>query len=121
MIVDLLVTWVVYAAALMVGAKALTSVRVNDWGAAFGAAAAFGVINALLGWLIVWVVTVLSLPAIILTLGLFALLIHLIVNMILLKLADAVTGKAFDVDDLGGLFGLALIMSLAGWVAGRLT
>lgn len=118
--IALLVKWVVYAAALMVGANVIKSVHLRGWGAAFGAAAAFGVVNVLLGWLLGGLITLLSLPVTILTLGLFLLVIPILVNMILLKLADAMTGEAFEVEDAGGLFGLALLMSVAGFVAGRI-
>lgn len=119
--IDLLITWAVFAAALMLGANLMSTVHVKDWGTAFGAAAAFGVLNALLGWLITPLVTALSIPAIIVTLGIFALFIHTIVNMILLKLADAVVGDQFEIESFGGLFGLALTLGFAGSVAGWLT
>lgn len=119
--IDLLITWAVFAAALMLGANLMSTVHVKSWGTAFGAAAAFGVLNALLGGLITPLVKILSIPAIIVTLGIFALFIHTIVNMILLKLADGVVGEEFEIDSFGGLFGLALTMGFAGSVAGWLT
>lgn len=119
--IDLLITWVVFAAALMLGAQLLPGVKLKDWGTAFGAAATFGVLNVLLGWLLKFVVTVVSIPAILLTLGLFALFIHTIVNMLLLKLADSAVGEQFEVESFGGLFGLALTMGGASVVSGWLT
>lgn len=119
--IDLLITWAVFSAALMLGAKLMSTVHVKDWGTAFGAAAAFGVLNVLLGWVITPLITLLSIPAIIVTLGIFALFIHTLVNMVLLKLADAVVGEQFEIESFGGLFGLALTMGLAGSISGWLT
>lgn len=118
--IALLIKWAVYAAALMLGARVIDTVKIRDWGSAFGGAAAFGVANVLLGWLLTFLITLFGLPVTILTLGLFLFLIPLIVNMALLKIADAMTGDAFVVESMGGLFGLALFMSGAGFVAQKL-
>jgi len=114
----LLVKWAACAAALMVGASMMKTVRVKSWGAAFAGAAVFGIANALLGWLLTWIITILTLPVTVLTLGLFLLVIGTLVNMVLLKLADAATGDAVEIQSVGGLFGLALLVSLASWLVG---
>lgn len=114
--IELLVKWAACAAALMLGASMMKNVKVRSWGAAFGGAAVFGIANALLGWLLVWVITVLTLPLTVLTLGLFLLLIGTLVNMALLKIADAVTGDAVEIEGIGALFGLAVLVSLASFL-----
>jgi len=118
--IALLVKWAVYAGALMLGARMLGSVKLNGWGAAFGGAAAFGVANVLLGWLLTFLIKFFGLPLTILTLGLFLFLVPLLVNMVLLKVADAMAGDDFEVNSVGGLFGLSLFMSGAGFVAHQL-
>lgn len=114
--IELLVKWAACAGALMLGASMMKTVKVRSWGAAFAGAAVFGIANALLGWLITWVITVLTLPLTILTLGLFLVLIGTLVNMVLLKIADGVTGDAIEIEGVGALFGLAVLVSLASWL-----
>ncbi len=116
MIIELLVKWAACAAALMVGASMMKTVKVQSWGAAFAGALVFGIGNALLGWLLTWIIAVLTLPVTILTLGLFLLVIGTLVNMVLLKIADAATGDAIEIESAGGLFGLAVLVSLASWL-----
>lgn len=113
---ELLVHWAACAAALMIGASMMKTVKVRSWGAAFAGAAIFGIANVLLGWLLTWIIGILTLPLTVLTLGLFLLVIGTLVNMVLLKIADAATGDAVEIESIGGLFGLALLVSLASWL-----
>lgn len=109
----LLWKWAVISGVFM-GAAALTpQIRVRSWPAAFGAAAAFGVANVLLGWLVkVLLKVVLFLPAV-LTLGLAYAVVPILVNMLMLKLADHLLEDALEIRGIGPLFGLACAMSLA--------
>lgn len=85
---EILAHWGVTAAVFMACAGVARSVTVRSWGAAFGAAAVFGVANVLLSWLLGFLLkALLFLPAI-LTLGLAWLVVPLLVNMALLKLTD---------------------------------
>jgi uncharacterized membrane protein YvlD (DUF360 family) len=81
-------------------------------------AALFAVFNVVLGWLLTFVVTVLSIPAIVLTLGLFFLVIPCVVNAILLKIVDALV-NGFHLGGWGQAFGMGGVFALGGWVLRR--
>jgi uncharacterized membrane protein YvlD (DUF360 family) len=108
----LLVKWAVVSAVFMVAAAATPSIRVRNWGAAFGAAAVFGVTNVLLGWLARFLLKViLFLPAV-LTLGLAYLIVPVLVNMLLLKIADSALGDGLEIRGAAPLFALAAALSV---------
>lgn len=114
MILHYLIKWLVYAAVFMAAASAIPTVKVKKFGGAMAAALAFGVANLLLAFVLSFVFrALLFLPAI-LTFGLAWLVVPFIVNMILLKVADGLTGDAFDVDDFGGLATLSVVITVAG-------
>ena len=76
------------------------------------AAAVFGIVNAFLKPLFI----ILSLPALLLSLGLAL----VVINAAILSIADALTG-AITVDDFfwSAILG-AIVISIVSWVAGRL-
>ncbi|MCA9541381.1 MAG: phage holin family protein [Myxococcales bacterium] len=117
---ELLIKWAAYAGVLVLGAGLMPTVKIRSWGAAFGAAALFGVANVLLGWLITFLVKVLLFLPMILTLGLAWFLVPIVVNMILLKLADNASGDGVRIESFGGLFGLATLVSLTGFALTKL-
>lgn len=120
MILSLLIKWVVYSAVFLAAASAIPSVKVKKFGGAMAAAAAFGLANMLLAWVLSVVFrSILFLPAL-LTFGLAWLLVPFIVNMILLKIADGLIGDAFDVEDFGGLATLSVVVTIAGALMGWL-
>jgi uncharacterized membrane protein YvlD (DUF360 family) len=109
----LLVKWAIFSAVFMVAAAATPQIRVRSWGAAFGAAALFGVANLAIGWLVRFLLkVVLFLPAV-LTLGLAYAIVPILVNMLLLKIADSALGDALEIRGAGALFALALALSVA--------
>jgi putative membrane protein len=67
-----LIRWLIYAVALLVAAWLVPGVQVSGWGAALAVALLFGLVNALVRP----VVTVLSCPLLLVTLGLFTLVIN---------------------------------------------
>ena len=81
--VHLIVVWFVSAVALWIVAQIIPGIRVRDFGSALIAAAVIAVVNAVIGP----VFKIFALPLIILTLGLFL----LVVNAVLLKLASMFT------------------------------
>lgn len=117
---DLLIKWVAYAGVLMAAASMMKSVHVRSWGAAFGGAAVFGVANVLLGWLLGFLIKVFALPITIITLGLFLLVVPVLVNMVLLKIADNASGDDVQIESTGGLFGLATVVSVTGFALEKL-
>jgi putative membrane protein len=104
----LAVRWAANAVALYVAAWLLTGITYGDsWWTLLVAAAVFTVVNM---WLRP-VVRLLSLPLIILTLGLFL----FVVNVLMLYVTDWVV-PAFEIRTLGaGILG-SIIVSLVNWV-----
>jgi len=85
MIVELLVSWVVFALSVYAVAALLPGVRVSGVGSAFVVAAVFGILNVLIGWLLFAVLGIATLG-----LGfLFYVITRWVVTSILLKITDA--------------------------------
>jgi putative membrane protein len=85
--VSILVTWLISAAAVWITAAILPGFKVKGFGSAMGVAAIFGILNALLGWILFHLFSIGTLG-----LGyLFAFLTVWVVNAILLKITDAMT------------------------------
>jgi putative membrane protein len=99
-----LYAWLVLAAAVMVTVWLFPGISV-DWspGVYLAIAAVFAVVNLLLGT----VLRLFSLPVIVLTLGLFA----LVINMVML-LVTAVFMDSLHIDNLAAAFGGALVISI---------
>jgi putative membrane protein len=106
---SLLVHWIVLAIALWVAANVVPGVRVASWQALAIGAAVLGVVNAVVRP----VMTILTLPITILTLGLF----YLVVNGAAFGLAAAMV-PGFEVQSwLAAILG-ALVTGLAAWLVG---
>ncbi len=102
----------VNAAALFVAAQLLSGITVADTGTLFLAALVFGVVNTFVKPLL----TLLSLPITILTLGLF----YLVVNAALLGLTAAIT-PGFSISGFWSAFFGAIIISLVGMFLSGIT
>lgn len=104
-----LLNWVVVAAALWVTARIVPGVTVSGWGALIVGAAVLGVVNTVVRP----VLTLLTLPITLLTLGLF----YLVVNGVAFALAAALV-PGFEVASfLSAVLG-AFVTGLAAWVVG---
>lgn len=104
-----LLTWVINAAALAAVGTLVPGVRVaSARGAAFGALA-LGIVT----WLVKPVLILFSAPLILLTLGVF----YLVVLTICFSLAGWLTPD-FEVDGFGSAFLGALCLSVVNWVVG---
>ena len=102
-----LIHWAIVAAALWVAAYLIPGVIVQSGTALLVAAIVLGLVNALVRP----VLTILTLPITILTLGLF----YLVVNGIAFGLAAAIV-PGFDVAGFGSAILGALVVSLISWV-----
>jgi putative membrane protein len=108
MLVRLAVRWACNVAALYAAARLLTGVTYGeDWPTLLVAAAVFTLVNA---WLKP-IVQVLSLPFIVLTLGLFLFL----VNILMLYVTDWLVAD-FDIRSFGAGALAAIIVSVVNWV-----
>lgn len=100
---------VVNAIALVITAYILPGIHVEtDIGPLLLVALIFGIVNAL----VKPVITILSCPLIIVTLGLF----YLVVNGLMLLITDALAGGRFEVDGLGWAILGGIVMGLVGMV-----
>ncbi len=106
---QVLLSWLVLSAAVLVAAAILPGMRVKGFGGALVAAALFGVLNWLLGWLFFVVIGVATLG-----LGfLFAFLTRWLVDAIVLKMADSLTDR-LTIDGFGTALLGAGIVSIVG-------
>ena len=105
------IRWAASAATLMALTYYLPGISVNNWYTAFVAALVIGLINAIIRPII----TLLTLPINIFTLGLFG----LVINALMLLLASTIV-KGFVVVGFWPAFWGALALSLVGWAVNAL-
>lgn len=101
--------WAVLALALWLAARIVPGVSVSSWGALALGAAVLGVVNSVIRP----VLTILTLPITILTLGLF----YLVVNGAAFGLAAALV-PGFTVSSFGAAVLGALVTGVAAWLVG---
>ncbi len=97
---------IVNTLAVVVSAKVVPGVRVDDWVTALVVAVLLGVVNTVLRPVLIF----LTLPVTILTLGLFALVIN---AFLVILVSNLVPG--FTIGGFGSAFLFSLILSLVGW------
>lgn len=102
-----LVRWLVTTIAVLVAERLLPGITCDGWGALLGASLLLGIINAFVRP----VLLLLSLPFIIVTMGLFI----FVVNALLLLLVSKII-PPFQVDGFWTAFFGAIIISLVSWV-----
>ena len=113
----ILVKWAVLSGVLVAAAAVMPGVKLRSPVAAIGGAAIFGVANVLLGWLLKLIAGFfLFLPSV-LTFGLLGLLVPIIANMVLLKIADQATGEELKIEGITTLFALSTAVSVTAAVA----
>ena len=105
--------------AVLVASKIIPGIRVRKTESALGIAAAFAVLNLLIGWLLRVVLAVVLLPAALLTFGLVYLVLGLIVNTILLYFTDKLIDD-FEANGIWPLVGTAGLISIAAWLLPRI-
>lgn len=103
----LLLHWLISAASLLIVAQIVPGIFIESFGAALIAALVYGLVSVTLGFLLKLV----SLPLIILTLGLF----WLVINALMLQLAAALV-PGFRVRGFGAAFLGALLLTLVQWL-----
>src|SRR4051794_31858154 len=109
-LVRLVIAWLVNAAALWVADWLFDGVQIDGWGPLLIAAAVLGIVNMLLKP----VLTLLSIPFIIITLGLFM----LVINMAMLGLTDWIVSD-FNIEGLWTYVGTVVVVWLVNAVLGR--
>jgi putative membrane protein len=104
----LVVAWAINAAALWVADAIFGGVRIHGWWAYIIGAAVLGIANAV----IKPVLAILTLPLIIVTLGLFL----LVINIAMVALAEWIAPN-FSIDGFWTYVGVVVIVWLVNWVA----
>jgi putative membrane protein len=107
----LLARWIVNSAALMLVAYLYPGVSVNDWAAAFGAALVLGLVNAVVRPLLI----ILTLPATLLTLGLFLFVINALLFWLVAEIVRGFTVSGFGAALVGSIL-YSLITLLTSWL-----
>lgn len=104
---NLLISWLVLTIAFWITAAILPGFHLKSFGSTFLVAALFGVLNALLGW-ILWTVFAVGTLGLALVLGFVT---RTIVNAILLTITDKIS-DTLEIDSFGWALGGAALISL---------
>lgn len=115
----MILKFIVFTLIALVTPKVLPTIKVKGLGSAVVVAIVFGLLNLLLGWLLRFVVGIITIPFVIITLGLFSFLIPTIINAILLKLTDALL-DSFEIKGWLPAFIMGFFFAVGGYVAERL-
>jgi putative membrane protein len=106
----LLIRWLLNVAALYVATWALTDITYGDrWWTLIIAAAVFTLVNAF----VKPILTILSIPFIVVTLGFF----YLLINVFMLYVTDWVVPQ-FEIASFGAALVGAIIVSVVNWILG---
>ncbi len=107
----ILVQWLINAVAVYATAHILDGIHIKSFGAAILVALVLGLVNAVIRPVFVFF----SIPFIIVTLGLFL----LIINAVLLQFAAAVV-SGFSIDSFGWAIAGSIVISAISWVLSSL-
>ncbi len=108
---NILIQWLINALAVYATAHILSGIHIKSFGAAVLVALVLGLVNAVLRPVLVF----LSIPFIIVTLGLFL----LVINALLLQLSASIVG-GFTIDSFWWAVAGSLVISLISWVLSSL-
>ena len=108
--ISLVLAWAINAAALWVANALFSGVHIHGWWAYIIGAAVLGIANAV----IKPIVSLITLPLIILTLGLFL----LVINIAMIALAEW-AAPHFSIDGFWTYVGTVVIVWLVNWIAQR--
>ena len=111
--------FIVFTAIAFVSPRLIPGVKVRGIGAALLVALVFGLLNLLIGWLLTSVITLLSLPFVILSLGLFRLVIPTIIFAVLLKITDALL-ESFELKGWWPALAMGFLFSVGNFLVHRL-
>ena len=101
-----LIKILIFTISVLLTARIVPGIKVKSFGSAF----VFAIVLALLNYFLMWILVVLSLPFIVLTLGLFMLVLNAILWLLADKLVSGVELSGFG----AALFG-SIVTSLFNW------
>lgn len=99
--------WLITTVAVMIAPAFISGIRYDTLGALMGAALLLGILNAFVRP----VLLILSVPLILVTLGLFI----LVINVLMLRVVPSIV-IGFHVDSFGSAFWGALLISIISWI-----
>jgi putative membrane protein len=114
-----LTSFLVTMFAAFIAPRLVPGVEVRSWGVAAGVAVLFGVANLFFGWALQILLGFVTLPAILLSFGVFLLAIPTIANAILLRVVTIFL-PGFRVSGWIAALGMGFLFALASWAAERL-
>jgi len=114
-----LIKLLVYTVLGAISPQLIRGVRVDSVGTAALVAILFGVVNVLLGWLIAFLLTIITLPLAILTFGLFWVIVPILGNMLLLLVVDSLLDD-FELEGWTPAFLMGTLFAAGGYVASHL-
>jgi putative membrane protein len=107
----LVIAWAVNLLALWIANALWDSVSIHGWAAYLIGSAVLGIANAIIKPLL----AILTLPLIIVTLGLF----YLLINIAMVALAEWIAPN-FSIDGFWTYVGVVVIVSALNWIAGQI-
>jgi putative membrane protein len=110
-LVRVLIAWLLSAAAFLGVSKILPGFRIGSFGTALVVAAVYSVLYVVLHFILFQVLWILTIPLVILTLG----IIFFVVNAVILWLTDKVV-EDFDIDRTATLLMAAVLLTIVNWV-----
>lgn len=114
-IVSIVVNWLILSVSIFLIAQLFPTIHVKNFGTAILVAVVYSVVNFLLGWFFM----LLSLPFIIITLGLTYWLFKFLINAIMLWITDKILDD-FEIEGFGWTLVAALCISVVDTLLNRL-
>jgi len=106
-----LLRWAILAAAVWAAASFVPGIHVEGWASTLAAALVLGLVNAFLRP----VAIVLTFPLIVLTAGLFVLVLNALLFLLASWFASRLEGVTFDVDGFWPALGGSVVVSIVSW------
>jgi putative membrane protein len=110
-LVRVLIAWLLSAAAFLGVSKILPGFRIGSFGTALVVAAVYSVLYVVLHFILFQVLWILTIPLVILTLG----IIFFVVNAVILWLTDKLV-EDFNIDRIATLLMAAVLLTITNWI-----
>ena len=110
-LIRVLIGWLLSAAAFLAVSKLLPGFRIGSFGTALVVSAVYSILHVLLHFILFRVLWILTIPLVILTLG----LIFFVVNAVILWLTDKVV-EDFNIDSTAALIVAAVLLTMVNWI-----
>jgi putative membrane protein len=109
--IRVLIAWLLSAAAFLGVSKLLPGFRIGSFGTALVVSAVYSILYVVLHFILFKVLWILTIPLVILTLG----LIFFVVNAVILWLTNKLV-EDFDIDSTATLLMAAVLLTIVNWI-----